>query len=477
MPLPQQPHCDGLYINRKVFDLSIDDSELNHCEVSGNTVFTIPRGKIEGVHPQSLFHVYLEEDAEQPCVGELVVTEVEDRTATLSFHPRGAKFSVPKSFCFVKQMSGFAESKLFSDDRVRLDDIFPEKERSRSDIRLVDLEEDADICVRFKADEVQVYRRTDCPESRVLGGLLRAIPLSDAQLALPDVLRKAALFYHHLLRSGPKQFPEVEVELLYVEQKDEDEMANIHVPDADAPKINIIRSSNGSLSTVIDVDRSTSKSRPVGMRLQNLSKDVDLFPYVFYFNPADLEICKHVLSFIAGDKGLTCLAQWNTISLAQKNPDIPLPRQGVLDIGFKTSSCPPYQFSLTEDQEQDIGYFKIFLSTEPRDDLGRIAQPFIRGGRPLPPNRVPVRSWGTKVVVLHTRSGTPKPHENILISNDVAGSLMPRHVEIKAPTLFYNALSPLTSTMSEASGKDDLLLKVRGVLLVNSLLTHHHCSL
>ena len=177
MPLPQQPHCDGLYINRKVFDLSIDDSELNHCEVSGNTVFTIPRGKIEGVHPQSLFHVYLEEDAEQPCVGELVVTEVKNRTANLSFHPLGVQFSVPKSFCFIKQMSRFVDSKLFSDDRVRLDDIFPEEKHSWSNIMLVDLEEDADISVRFKADEVKVYRRTDCLESRVLRRLLCAIPL------------------------------------------------------------------------------------------------------------------------------------------------------------------------------------------------------------------------------------------------------------------------------------------------------------
>ena len=174
-PLPQQPHCDGLYVNRKVFDLSIDDSELDRCEVSGNTAFTIPRGKIEGVLPQSLFYVYLEEDAEQPRVGALA--EVKDRTANLSFHLLGAQFSVPKSFSFVKQMSGFADSKLFSDDLVRLDDIFPEKERSRSDIRLVDLEEDADICVRFKADEVQVYCWTDCLESRVLGRLLCAIPL------------------------------------------------------------------------------------------------------------------------------------------------------------------------------------------------------------------------------------------------------------------------------------------------------------
>ena len=76
------------------------------------------------------------------------------------------------------------------------------------------------------------------------------------------------MFYHHLLGSGPEQFPEVKVELLYIEKVDEDEMANIHVPDTDAPTINIIHSSNGSLSTVIDVDRSTSKSRPVGMRLQ-----------------------------------------------------------------------------------------------------------------------------------------------------------------------------------------------------------------
>ena len=104
-PLPQQPHCDGLYVNRKVFDLSIDDSELDRCEVSRNTVFTIPRGKIEGILPQSLFYVYLEEDAEQPRVGALA--EVKDRTANLSFHLLGAQFSVPKSFCFVKQMSGF----------------------------------------------------------------------------------------------------------------------------------------------------------------------------------------------------------------------------------------------------------------------------------------------------------------------------------------------------------------------------------
>ena len=64
------------------------------------------------------------------------------------------------------------------------------------------------------------------------------------------------------------------MELLYIEKVDEDEMANMHVPDTDAPTINIIHSSNGSLSTVIDIDRSTSKSRPVGMRLHNSAKDL-----------------------------------------------------------------------------------------------------------------------------------------------------------------------------------------------------------
>ena len=106
----------------------------------------------------------------------------------------------------------------------------------------------------------------------------------------------------------------------------------------------------------------------------------------------------------------TSVAYYEASSTAGKYTlDVPLPKNGgVLTIGYGSGGAPAQTFYLRPGQNFDIGFLKIFLSTEPVD-LSSIPQstPFekTRSGDGLAKNKE--EAWGTILIPVLQRLSDP----------------------------------------------------------------------
>lgn len=91
------------------------------------------------------------------------------------------------------------------------------------------------------------------------------------------------------------------------------------------------------------------------------------------------------------------------------NTDPPLPRRSKLTIGFGDGGATPWQFHLNDDEEMDIGFLKLFLTTSPADFSSVAQDPF------GPMRRLPTRQlngvdlWGSAMsTILQIRQAEGK---------------------------------------------------------------------
>jgi hypothetical protein len=77
------------------------------------------------------------------------------------------------------------------------------------------------------------------------------------------------------------------------------------------------------------------------------------------------------------------------------NADPPLPKRSELTIGFGDGGAAPWQFHLNDDEDMDVGFLKVFLTTSPAEFSSVAQDPFGPTSRhPLPPSNN-VDLWGS----------------------------------------------------------------------------------
>jgi len=97
------------------------------------------------------------------------------------------------------------------------------------------------------------------------------------------------------------------------------------------------------------VDLCVDETSMYGIKITN-DTNVALFPSLFYFDNSDLSIQSSYLPPTSGGK-----------------IDPPLPAGGSLTIGYGSGSVAPFTYFLRDGQNVDVGFLKLFLSTEPVD--------------------------------------------------------------------------------------------------------------
>ncbi|KIM26650.1 hypothetical protein M408DRAFT_25142 [Serendipita vermifera MAFF 305830] len=202
------------------------------------------------------------------------------------------------------------------------------------------------------------------------------------------VLRAAAYFHWHLRRSGKSKVlrDAVEIEFTRLQDKveehddeeyDGDEGVNGRSPDGP----NLIH--DGIVDIIVD----ENDENMYGMTLKNTSND-PLYASIFYFDNSNFSITSYFQPPTSGGR---------------VDPPL-LPRQA-LPIGYGGGGSPPITYSLESGQDIDVGFIKIFISTEPID-LSVVPQgsPFRENGRGVGKLKdKPNGSWKTVLITVVQR--------------------------------------------------------------------------
>jgi hypothetical protein len=190
------------------------------------------------------------------------------------------------------------------------------------------------------------------------------------------VVRAAAHYYWHLRRKDPKgvfnKLIDVEVQELVESDTEFNEFLEA-----------ILEPAGPNLHRENVIDLTVKEGTKYGIKITNKSK-VDLFVSAFYFDNSSWEI----LSYFEPPKALN------------GSVDPPLLAQNSLTIGYGASGFPPITYFLPPGQEIDVGFIKLFISTQ-YIDLGNIPQnsPFDESDRAsgIEKKKAPA-IWGTILI-------------------------------------------------------------------------------
>ncbi|PPQ68613.1 hypothetical protein CVT24_005431 [Panaeolus cyanescens] len=389
----QTPHCQGQAANRCLFNNLVsgaDDALIVGRQevVNKKRQFVLYAGMAQGITSGSILSVHktnlLETSSRpNPSLGKLVVTSVSTFKSGLSYVDSDAKFAFPATFYAKLIQQAARKIRVYCEDETWLRKVIPEdKERSLSVEFVGDAESsDLHLVVDPEKKEVTFHRHHEMVNPHIGSHLRQPVDIADEE-AIRKVISGSLHFYHHLDLVGTSDFRNVWMELTELKDELSEDFEQVFTPIGK----NLIETT----PAVIVVDENKS----YGMTIFNQT-DLDLYPYLFYFDPNDLSIIPWYLPASgAGADSFT-----STI-------DVPLPARSRLTIGYGDGGASPWQFMLLEDAKKDMGIFKLYLATHPiqlsnilqegvfEEESFRavkVAKPDILQGKQL---------WGTKTAVV-----------------------------------------------------------------------------
>lgn len=352
MPKWQTPHCEGSSIDRPLFsrvgvrsDPSYIPGRRSKSE-DGKLSVTLDAGMAQGIVLGELFSIY-ENNFEattqnpNPSIGLLDARTISTASCSLGHPPGQKKFKIPRHF-YAKRIDWRNDPpKVYCADSVLLSSLFPSPENvAGRKIIAVEDPEQASLVISTQGDDVRISR-TDPFITQYIPPAFPYNFHTESPWAIHRIVGAWQHFNYHLLRRGRDEFPQVRMELHYLEpssnsgEDDENykvkggnllaaEPAEVRVPDVDVEK-------------------------PLGMTLYN-DGDVPLYPYLFYFDPNDLTIIPWFTAPFGAGLG---------------NVDPPLEARSQFPIGYGNGAATPWQFCFEDDRDRDVGFFKLFLSVSP----------------------------------------------------------------------------------------------------------------
>lgn len=97
--------------------------------------------------------------------------------------------------------------------------------------------------------------------------------------------------------------------------------------------------------------------------------------------------------------------------------DSPLKKKGgTLAIGYGSSATQPRAYGLNDGEDFDVGFLKMFFTTQPVD-LSDIPQrsPFIGGRADVARKKAPPQKWGTRLIpVIQKRMNSSEEENNTM---------------------------------------------------------------
>ncbi|KAJ3524092.1 hypothetical protein NMY22_g11154 [Coprinellus aureogranulatus] len=352
MPPCQDPQCMGINRNRTLFNHRERRSNSSYirCYASPKkskkdsgkkkTVFALFAASPEGILPGDVFTVYFttrfQGEDEPLSFGEMVADSYSPDQATTILLPHGGGLSAgalgrlsQNRVFYAKRTGGSSYSaRIYCNEPGYL---LQSQIAKRSD--LVDDRTEASLIVTAEGGSV-CFERSDAELGEYIGERFPYTVLRDRPGKVQQVIEAWQHFHYHLNRqpSEEDEFPigQIRMELHFLKGRKpsgDDLLAGegIH-------KINISKETVG---------------REMGFTLYN-DGDVDVYPYLFYFDPSGLTI-----------------TPWHLVATGRQ-ADTPLPKRSQLAVGYGDGGAPPLVLQdLDHGCDKDIGYFKLFVLTAP----------------------------------------------------------------------------------------------------------------
>jgi len=379
--LPEQnPQCEGYYQDRIIFNSKAPSPRRVLYNVYWESEkYIMDAGSAHGITDGAEFVVFKDREMspEIPPLGILVVLETRAFSTTLDVVEGVTRFGLAEPAFALQTKVGIEEDlRLHVEINERLTGVFqalaqemqitsPHQRRI-----LLNEKENAELGISLEDGQV-VFNILDPLVTRF--GLTRmparVHPIVDDVYA---VIGAAAHYRWHLRRSSMKPLFQNNVWM------DFKQLTQAREPYGD--DLNV----DGVIDIVVD------EHAMYGIKVfNNTSKS--LYPWLFYFDNSDFSI--------------TICYQPPTAGKHKVDP--PLKERGTLSIGYGSGGAAPFTCYIEEGQNVDVGFFKLFLTTE-YVDFSNVAQvaPFRAGGRAghrVKPKNQPL--WDTILVPFVQRRG------------------------------------------------------------------------
>ncbi|GAB1527422.1 hypothetical protein RhiTH_011327 [Rhizoctonia solani] len=365
---PQNPVCEGRNIHRIFFNAKVQGAESSYILVKSKAGHLyLQAGLVHGVTPGATYDIYAS-DVPSPSNPPLTTLQVD---SVEPFVSRLKDVNVPNlpDFCYgcrvgyganqaldvhIAQMfidaaePGDAWARLFMGDE---DDLVlrPVERELASVIISVNSKKQATFTLRNQALTEHgletLPRPSYCP-----------IPPNVQRVA--PILRALSHWSWHLHRV-PDSRPFLKTidfefyKLRYVGDYTE-EGSPVLIPDGE----------NLNVDGVVDIVASAGDF--YGIKIVNRSIR-DLYAYVLDFSPLNLSIGKRPV-YVSRLRKLTHIpVPRTTTSVWSNSSDPTLPRNVPLTIGYGSGGQDPLMFGVSEGQDIDIDFFKLFVTTSPTD--------------------------------------------------------------------------------------------------------------
>ncbi|PPQ88397.1 hypothetical protein CVT25_011276 [Psilocybe cyanescens] len=391
----QDPQCEGLNQNRKIFTSKITGRSRNLYTILGSETpgeYSLQAGEAHGIARNAQFAVFADDRMSLP-IGSVVAQKTTAFKTQCAVLDVSETFNLPRSAYAVQTRAGEEKVvRIFIEPKDEFLPLFYQilKETPEDGYRTFhvvnSVDEDPDLIlstsgafVRFNVTNKICHRHG-----------LTCMPCDGIRIGeterLRSVLRGAAEFYWNLQHKS-KNPQNILTNKIHLECF---KVMRTYTMDPQAKDILILEPVGDNLNingtTYIDV----GDEAQYGFKIRNHST-LPLYASLFYFDVSDLSIVSYHLPNTA-PKG---------------NADFCLPANETLCIGFSDSGSPPFEYFLRDKQEVDIGFLKLYLSPEFVDfSLVEQKTPFEedqRGCRSFSPEKTQV--WDTIIVPIVQRKG------------------------------------------------------------------------
>jgi len=245
-------------------------------------------GAAQGVTMESRYTVHssnLISDLEHhnPSLGTLIISEVSAFSSELSYIPGATAFPIPRLFYCRLQTRVVEKFALYTDDRAWLETVLPSHDHRRLSVDVVDGVDTAALCLSVVKGKVHFARNDRLIMPHIGSRLPHVIDHTNTDV-IREIIGCAMHFNYHLTRTGGDNFKNVHMELRRLKMDYTPDFDQNLTPFGD----NIIEKEPAIL--VID------ETARLGMTILNRT-DLALYPYLFYFDPSDLEISAYNFFF------------------------------------------------------------------------------------------------------------------------------------------------------------------------------------
>jgi hypothetical protein len=239
------------------------------------TRFMLYAGAAQGITMGSVYDVHasnLISDFKHPNIslGVLVVSKVDALTSELSYTSGAAVFGIRRLFYCRLNTRAVEKLLLYCDDRAWLETIFPSDEREWLSLELVDDANAAALRLAIIEEGIH-FERNDPMINPFIGSHLPHVIHRTNIALVREVIRCFIHFNYHLTRAGGDDFRNVYMELRRLKIAGSDKT--------------LIPYGENLLEKELVVHELSS----LGMTIHN-GTDLPLYPYLFYFDPSDLDI-------------------------------------------------------------------------------------------------------------------------------------------------------------------------------------------